>query len=87
MKKLLIALGVLYVSAGASFAQSSALDVAGQKIEVVDPAVVDTEATGSIGETVEITEGPQAQQPAGVSNPNVPVATTVYTYDRLGGNS
>jgi hypothetical protein len=98
MNKIIIALGVALVSATSAFADSSALDVVGQKFEV-NAAAVDYAATGSVGAVASNDEfrfgdtSPKSQVlGATIDNEATgsvgPVATTDYvTNDRLGGNS
>ncbi len=98
MNKIIIALGVALVSATSAFADSSALDVVGQKIEY-NTAAVDYAATGSVGAVATSDEfrfgdTSPMHQAAGSAVDNEatgsisPVATTDYvTNDRLGGNS
>jgi hypothetical protein len=97
MNKIIIALGIALVSATSAFAQSSALDVVGQKFEY-NASAVDYAATGSVGTaaTGELRFGDASPMPQ-VINPNVdsaatgsvsPIATTDYVVnERLGGNS
>jgi hypothetical protein len=97
MNKIIIALGIALVSATSAFADSSALDVVGQKFEY-NASAVDYEATGSVGTATadEFRFGDTSPMPQ-VTDQNVdsaatgsisPIATTNYVVnDRLGGNS
>lgn len=92
MKKIIIALGIALASSTAALAQSSALDVEGQKFEkfTVSSAVVDYEATASIG-----TSATETRDRLGDGSPMIGVGPTgpvsietgYLPEARLGGNS
>lgn len=89
MKKIIIALGIALASSTAALAQSSALDVVGQKFEVSDSSI-DYTATASIGTaTTELRDRLGDGSPMAVTEPVAPIAieTGYLPADRLGGNS
>jgi hypothetical protein len=89
MKKIIIALGIALASSTAALAQSSALDVVGQKFEV-NASAVDYAATASIGSApTEMRDRLGDGSPMIVDGLATPVAieTGYLPGDRLGGNS
>lgn len=89
MKKIIIALGFAVAASTAVLAQSSALDVQGQKFEV-NTSAIDNEATASIGtQATETRDRLGDGSPMFTSGPSAPIAIeTGYLPEvRLGGNS
>ena len=95
MNKIIIALGIALASSTAAFADSSALDVIGQQFTYSAPAV-DTEATASIGGTVNLgVEAVENRGRLGDGSPmisgeqfgSVAIETGYLPAQRLGGNS
>jgi hypothetical protein len=89
MKKFILAIGFAAIASTSALAQSSALDVVGQKIEV-NASAIDYEATASIGTTASETRdrlGDGSPMVGGRASGAIAIETGYLPEVRLGGNS
>lgn len=89
MNKFILAFGFAAIASTSAFAQSSALDVVGQKFEL-NASAIDYEATASIGSTAVETRdrlGDGSPMAGGEASGTIAIETGYLPEARLGGNS